>query len=87
VLDSASTGVVRPDVLGTIRRGMSLETVRNYAAREGVSQEQFRQMLGAPVTPEIAGQAFLTLATGELGGAVAYSLTGDDGLIPLPPLE
>src|SRR6516165_7623760 len=66
--------------------GLGLATVRNYAAREGVSEEQFRQMLGAPVTPEDAGQAFVTLASGELGSAVAYSLTGDDGLTALPAL-
>jgi len=33
-----------------------------------------------------AGQALVTLASGELGSAVAYSLTGDDGLTPLPAL-
>ena len=64
--------------------GLGLATVRNYAAREGVSEEQFAKMLGAPVTPRSAGQAFVTLASGELGSAVAYSLTGDDGLTALP---
>jgi hypothetical protein len=34
-------------------------------------------MLGAPVTPEIAGEAFVGLATRELNGTVAYALTGD----------
>ena len=27
--------------------------------------------------PEIAGEAFVGLAAGELGGGVAYALTGD----------
>ena len=65
---------------------LGLNTVRNYAARQGVSEEQFRQMLGAPLTPENAGQAFVSLAAGELDSAVAYSLTGDDGLTELPAM-
>jgi NAD(P)-dependent dehydrogenase (short-subunit alcohol dehydrogenase family) len=56
---------------------LGLAAVRGYAARRGVGEEQFREMLGAPVTPEIAGEAFVGLATGELGGAVAYALTSD----------
>jgi NAD(P)-dependent dehydrogenase (short-subunit alcohol dehydrogenase family) len=67
--------------------GLGLATVRNYAAREGVSEEQFRQMLGSPVTPEKAGQAFVSLAVDELDSAVAYSLTGDDGLTALPAMQ
>ncbi|MBV9166731.1 MAG: SDR family oxidoreductase [Solirubrobacterales bacterium] len=63
---------------------LGLATVRTYAAREGISEEQFRRALGAPLTPERAGDAFLELAAGELDGAVAYALTGDDGLTPLP---
>ena len=66
--------------------GLGLATVRSYAAREGVSEEQFGKMLGAPVTPQNAGQAFVTLASGGLGRAAAYELTGDDGLTPLPAL-
>ena len=56
---------------------LGLAAVRGYAARRAVSEEQFRHMLGAPVTPEIAGEAFVGLATGELDGGVAYALTGD----------
>jgi hypothetical protein len=56
---------------------------RGHAARRGVSVEQFRQMLGAPVTPEIAGEAFAGLAAGQLDGGVAYALSGD-GLSELP---
>jgi len=62
---------------------LGLAAVREYAARRGVSEEQFRQMLGAPVTPDIAGEAFVGLAAGELDGDVAYALTGD-GLSALP---
>jgi NAD(P)-dependent dehydrogenase (short-subunit alcohol dehydrogenase family) len=56
---------------------LGLAAIREYAARRGISEEQFSQMLGAPVTPEIAGEAFVGLATGELDGGVAYGLTGD----------
>jgi NAD(P)-dependent dehydrogenase (short-subunit alcohol dehydrogenase family) len=56
---------------------LGLAAIREYAARRGISEEQFSQMLGAPVTPEIAGEAFVGLATGELDGGVAYALTGD----------
>jgi NAD(P)-dependent dehydrogenase (short-subunit alcohol dehydrogenase family) len=66
--------------------GLGLAAVRGYAARRGVSEEQFRQRLGAPVTPEIAGEAFVGLAAGELDGTVAYALTGD-GLSELPVAE
>lgn len=62
---------------------LGLAAARGYAAHQGVSEEQFRQKLGAPVTPEKAGQAFVTLAAGDLNGAVAYALTGD-GLSELP---
>jgi NADP-dependent 3-hydroxy acid dehydrogenase YdfG len=53
-----------------------------YAARMGVSEDEYLQQLGKPVTPEIAGKAFLDLATGREAGA-AYMLTAD-GLQPLP---
>jgi NAD(P)-dependent dehydrogenase (short-subunit alcohol dehydrogenase family) len=66
---------------------LGLATVRNYAAREGVREEQFRQMLGAPVTPEAAGEAFVSLAADDLDSAVAYALTGDDGLTALPAIQ
>ena len=40
--------------------------VRLYAERAGVSEEQYAASFGAPVTPELAGAAFLELAAGEL---------------------
>ena len=67
--------------------GLGLATVRDYAAREGVSEEQFRQMLGPPVTPEAAGQAFVSMAADDLDSTVAYALTGDDGLTALPAMQ
>ncbi len=56
---------------------LGLPAVRAYAARQGVSEEQYVSRLGTPVTPERAGQAFLELAAGELDGSGAYMLSGD----------
>jgi NAD(P)-dependent dehydrogenase (short-subunit alcohol dehydrogenase family) len=53
-----------------------------YAARSGLSDADYLQQLGKPVTPEIAGRAFVSLATGEVP-AGAYMLTAD-GLQPPP---
>ena len=52
-----------------------------YAARMGISEDAYEGQLGKPVTPEIAGRAFVSIATGQETGA-AYMLTGD-GLQPL----
>jgi NAD(P)-dependent dehydrogenase (short-subunit alcohol dehydrogenase family) len=53
-----------------------------YAARMGIPEEQYLRQLGKPVTPEIAGRAFVSLATGrEAPGA--YMLTAE-GLQPPP---
>jgi NAD(P)-dependent dehydrogenase (short-subunit alcohol dehydrogenase family) len=57
--------------------------VRAYAARQGVSEEEYLSALGAPVTPAGTGEAFVALATGELDETPAYALTGE-GLIALP---
>jgi NAD(P)-dependent dehydrogenase (short-subunit alcohol dehydrogenase family) len=62
---------------------LGLAAVQAYAARRGVSQDDYAATLGTPVTAAQAGEAFLALATGELDGAVAYMLTGDRGLTPL----
>lgn len=51
------------------------------AARSGASEDQFLARLGRPVTPQIAGDAFVAIATAGSGGA--YELTGD-GLKKLP---
>jgi hypothetical protein len=57
--------------------------VRTYAARNGISEDRYLSALGAPVTPERAGEAFLELAAGEPDDTVAYVLKGDEGLIAL----
>ena len=57
--------------------------VTAYAARMGVSEEDYLRGMGKPVTPEIAGAAFVQLATGAEGEAGAYTLTGD-GMNPIP---
>ena len=53
-----------------------------YAARMGINEDEYLRQLGKPVTPEGAGRAFVSLATGG-ESAGAYMLTGD-GLQPLP---
>jgi NAD(P)-dependent dehydrogenase (short-subunit alcohol dehydrogenase family) len=53
-----------------------------YAARSGLSDADYLQQLGKPVTPEMAGRAFVSLATGEVRPG-AYMLTAD-GLQPPP---
>jgi NAD(P)-dependent dehydrogenase (short-subunit alcohol dehydrogenase family) len=72
---------VLPKLTPTTRLGRA--AVRAYAARRGVSEEEYAAGLGASLTAEQAGEAFLALATGELDGAVAYTLTGDRGLVAL----
>jgi NAD(P)-dependent dehydrogenase (short-subunit alcohol dehydrogenase family) len=62
---------------------LGLPAVRVYAARQGVSEEQYLSALGAPVTPAGAGRAFLELVGGEPDAGAAYMLTGD-GLVALP---
>ena len=56
---------------------LGLPAVRVYAARQGVSEDQYLSRFGTPVTPERAGAAFLELAAGELDGVVAFALSGD----------
>ncbi len=58
--------------------------VAAYAARLGISEDEYLRRLGKPITPQIAGAAFVRLAVGgENSGAAAYMLTAD-GLQPLP---
>jgi NAD(P)-dependent dehydrogenase (short-subunit alcohol dehydrogenase family) len=65
--------------------GLGLPAVRAYAARQGVSEEQYVSAQGPLVTPQVAGAAFASLATEELDDNVAYMLTGA-GLVAAPPL-
>jgi NAD(P)-dependent dehydrogenase (short-subunit alcohol dehydrogenase family) len=54
-----------------------------YAARSGLTEDEFLRRMGDPVTPAIAGAAFLRLARGGPDTeAAAYTLTGG-GLEPL----
>jgi NADP-dependent 3-hydroxy acid dehydrogenase YdfG len=58
--------------------------VEAYAARAGLTQEQYMQRMGPPVTPEVAGSAVLELLqTDPETVAGAYLLTGA-GLKELP---
>jgi NAD(P)-dependent dehydrogenase (short-subunit alcohol dehydrogenase family) len=58
--------------------------VSAYAARSGVSEEEYLRRFGAPLTPEIAGAAIAELAaTPAESLQAAYLLTGD-GLAPAP---
>jgi 3-oxoacyl-[acyl-carrier protein] reductase len=68
--------------------GVGRPAVQAYAARNGVSVEEFlrshRQSSGPPVTPEIAGTALLELAKADTATvAPGYLLTGA-GLQTLP---
>jgi NAD(P)-dependent dehydrogenase (short-subunit alcohol dehydrogenase family) len=62
--------------------GLGRAATAAYAARMGISEAEYLQQLGKPVTPETAGRAFVSLATGELPGG-AYMLTAE-GLRPPP---
>ena len=58
--------------------------VEAYAARAGLTQEQYMQQMGPLVTPEVAGNAVLELLRAAPGtAAAAYLLTGA-GLKELP---
>jgi NAD(P)-dependent dehydrogenase (short-subunit alcohol dehydrogenase family) len=58
--------------------------VTAYAARQGIGEDEYLRQMGAPVTPEIAGAAFLHLATSAEGESGAYMLTAD-GLREVSP--
>jgi NAD(P)-dependent dehydrogenase (short-subunit alcohol dehydrogenase family) len=52
--------------------------VTAYAARAGVTADEFTARFLSPVTPETAGRDFVAMATGSVGDeALAYALTGD----------
>ncbi len=58
--------------------------VAGYATRAGISEAEFLQQLGEPVTPASAGEAFVELATCDSNSlSAAYALSGG-GLQPLP---
>jgi NAD(P)-dependent dehydrogenase (short-subunit alcohol dehydrogenase family) len=81
----AGLGITVRSVLPRLTAATELgrPAVAAYAARSGVTEEAYLAQMGAPVTPEAAGAAFVWLATGGEGTeAAAYLLTGD-GLKPL----
>jgi NAD(P)-dependent dehydrogenase (short-subunit alcohol dehydrogenase family) len=53
-----------------------------YADRMGITEAEYLRQMGEPVTPEVAGRAFVSLVTGGMP-AGAYMLTAD-GLLPPP---
>jgi NAD(P)-dependent dehydrogenase (short-subunit alcohol dehydrogenase family) len=56
--------------------------VAAYAARSGLTEDEYLAQLGDPLTPRMAGAAFVQLAVDGPDSA-AYTLTAD-GLRPLP---
>src|SRR5262245_48528753 len=64
--------------------GLGRPAVRAYAARAGLSEEDYIQQIGPLVTPEIAGAALVELVQADAAAvAPAYLLTGA-GLQTLP---
>ena len=51
--------------------------VKAYAARGGMSEDEYIKRMGDPVTPAIAGAAFVALATTAQGEGGAYLLTAE----------
>jgi NAD(P)-dependent dehydrogenase (short-subunit alcohol dehydrogenase family) len=80
----ASLGLTVTALLPKISPATELgrDGIRAYAARDNITEGQFRKQLGGPVTPEKAGTAVLELVTTTTPAAAAYLLTSD-GLQPL----
>jgi NAD(P)-dependent dehydrogenase (short-subunit alcohol dehydrogenase family) len=77
--DRAGLGIAFTSILPRITPATELgrPAVEAYAARAGLTQEQYMEQMGPPVTPEVAGDAVLELLRSdgtEAGGA--YLLTG-----------
>jgi len=51
-----------------------------YAAKAGVTQEQFMAKFGKPLTPQMVAEAILTIARGEGPAGSFLSITGNNGL-------
>jgi len=80
-LDIAFTAVL-PKI--TPLTGLGLPAVRAYAAREGLTEDEYVQKMGESLTPELAGAALLDLARADAATlAAGYLLTGT-GLQKLP---
>jgi len=62
---------------------LGLPAVKAYAARSGMTEDEYRKQLGVPVTPEVAGDAFVTITSKPPDAlSSAYTLTGA-GPLPL----
>jgi NAD(P)-dependent dehydrogenase (short-subunit alcohol dehydrogenase family) len=81
----AGLGIIVTAVLPKLTPATDLgrPAVAAYAARAGISEAQFRQQMGDPVTPEIAGTAFLRLATQQPNAAASAYMLTSAGLQPL----
>jgi NAD(P)-dependent dehydrogenase (short-subunit alcohol dehydrogenase family) len=76
----ANLGIRIVAVVPTLTAATELgrQTVAAYAARAGITEQQFLAQLGTPVTPATAGRDFVALACGEAREkADAYTMTGD----------
>ena len=83
--ERSGLGITVRAVLPQLTRATDLgrPAVAAYAARSGLSEEEYMAQLGDPVTPDIAGGAFVQLAfDGADTDALAYLLTAG-GLRPL----
>lgn len=78
--DRAGLGITFSAVLPRITplTGLGLPAVRAYAARSGLSEQEYLRQFPEPLTPEGAGAAVLELTRQTAPGpAPAYLLTGD----------
>jgi NAD(P)-dependent dehydrogenase (short-subunit alcohol dehydrogenase family) len=77
--DRANLGITFTSILPRITPLTELgrPAVEAYAARSGLTHEQYMEQMGPPVTPEVAGGAVLELLTADADSvAAAYVLTG-----------
>jgi NAD(P)-dependent dehydrogenase (short-subunit alcohol dehydrogenase family) len=54
-----------------------------YAAKAGITQEQFMERFGTPLTPQMVAEGILTIARGEGPAGPAIAITGKSGLEPM----
>ena len=83
--DRAGLGISITELLPrlTPRTELGLPAVRAYAARAGMTEPEYLQQFGAPLTPEIAGRAVVDLLGADPAElAATYLLTGA-GLQPM----
>jgi NAD(P)-dependent dehydrogenase (short-subunit alcohol dehydrogenase family) len=81
----ADLGITVTSVLPKLTPATDLgrPAVAAYAAREGLTEEEYRRRLGEPVTPALAGEAFVNLATSAPNTIGAAYLLTAEGLAPL----